>query len=183
MKKGVIRYAGSTDEVINAFKKEVLENKNYNVGGVRFGTREIEIQNVTFLDHANTAKTTFKRGEQLRVCIEFEAKKHFTRPEFAIGFSTDMGVEVSVATTRDHGILIDEVSGNGKIYYSIESVPLNMGRYSVSIGCYDSTGHVAFDDHKNMYEILIEDGTIGGRIHERFGLVHIPARWDISDVN
>ena len=30
-----------------------------------------------------------------------------------------------------------------------------------------------------MYEVLVEDGLIDGKIHERFGLVHIPAKWDL----
>lgn len=181
LKKGVIKYAGDTVEVINEFKKDVLEDSSISIGGVRFGTKDIEIKKIEFLDGANIAKKTFKRGEQFNVRIAYEAKKRLENPEFSVAIVTAQGIEVSNASTRDHGISIKEANGWGEISYSIESLPFNVGKYWVSVSCYDATGHVAYDHHKNMYEILIEDGLVDGRVRERAGLVHIPAKWKLRN--
>lgn len=180
LNKGVIKYAGETVDVINEFKKDVLKNNGVNIDGVRFGTKEIEIRKVEFLDKEDNVKAIFKRGEQFNARIVFEAKQRILHPEFAVSFVTERGVEVSTATTRDHTFNIDYALGRGEIVYKIDSLPFNVGRYWLSISCYDETGHVAFDHHKNMYEIQIEDGLIDGKIHERFGLVHIPAQWSVN---
>lgn len=180
LNKGTIRYAGNTLNVLNEFKKDVLKGKKDILSEVRYGTKEAEITRVEFLDKNNTNTNTFKRGESLKIRIVFEAEKNLENPHFCVEFATSEGIEISVATTRDHCINVEEVSGSGEIVYCIDSLPFNIGKYWVSIGCWHETGHVAYDHHDKMYQILIEDGAINGRIRERFGLVHIPAHWDVS---
>lgn len=180
LNKGTIRYAGDTIDVLNEFKKDALKGKKDTLNEVRYGTREAEITGVKFLDKNNISTNTFKRGESLKIKIIFEAKESLKNPHFAIEFATSEGVEISVATTRDHCIHVEEISGSGEIVYCIDPLPFNIGKYWVSVGCWHETGHVAYDHHDKMYQILVEDGAIGGRIRERFGLVHIPAHWDIS---
>lgn len=180
LNKGAVRHAGSTIDVLNEFKKDALKGKKDTLNEVRYGTKEVEITKVEFLDKNNTTTNIFKRGEPLKIRIIFEAKENLKNPHFAIEFATGDGVEISVATTRDHCINVEEISGGGEIVYCIDSLPFNIGKYWISIGCWHATGHVAYDHHDKMYQILIEDGAINGRIRERFGLVHIPAHWDAS---
>lgn len=180
LNKGVIQYAGATVDVINAFKKDALEDSKVSINGVRFGTREIEIKDVEIFGNGNQRKDAFVRGEPFNVRIVFDAKKRFQSPEFSVAVVTDRGVEVSNASTRDHNVKIDSINGHGEIIYRIEALPFNVGRYWLSVSCYDETGHVAFDHHKNMYEIVIEDGLIDGRIRERNGLVYVPAKWQAN---
>ncbi|OGX24094.1 MAG: hypothetical protein A2787_01615 [Omnitrophica WOR_2 bacterium RIFCSPHIGHO2_01_FULL_48_9] len=177
--KGKVKYQGNTREVLAQFKKDAFEGKEIEINSVRIGTKEIEVQRVDFLDNQGKSKKYFKRGEDLTVKICFEAKGTFQSPEFSVGFNTDEGIEVSKATTRDHSFTIDEVSGKGELNYVVKALPFNLGKYLISIGCWDSTGHVAYDHQEKMYEIIIEDGVIDSRIHERFGLVHVPARWSL----
>lgn len=180
--KGSLKFYGSTHSVINEFKKDALMQNGTNEkldSGLRFGTREIELKKVEFLDKNNESKTIFKRGESLKLRIKFEAKEMIRNPEFSVAIETDQGVEVSRATTKDHSVFFDVDNGFGEICYNIKSLPFNIGQYAVSIGCYDETGHVAYDHHRRMYEFFIEDGAIQGKIQERAGLVYIPAQWDI----
>ena len=183
LNKGNIIAAGNTVDVLNEFKKDVLKGRKDDVNEVRFGTKEIEITKIEFLDKDNIEKNIFRRGEMMKIRIAYEAKKEIECPRFNVGFVTSDGVEVSVASTRGHGINIEKVNGRGEIIYSIDSLPFNIGKYWISVSCYHQFGHVAYDDHQQMYEILVEDGAINGKIRERFGLVNIPARWDISRIS
>ncbi len=182
LSKGRMLHFGETSVIINEYRKDSLaENaKPGTENRVRYGTKEIAIKQVGFLDHNGLPKTVFKRGESLLVKIRFEASGNIPKPEFSVGFSTEEGVLVSKATTRDHGFFIDHVSGVGEVRYTIRALPFNVGRYWVTIGSWDETGHIAYDHHEKLYEILIEDGLIANKIHERFGIVHVPAEWDIS---
>jgi len=180
--KGFIRNAGNTHDVLNDFKKDVLKEENDIVSESRYGTKELEIKGVEFLNDNTISTNSFRRGEQLKIKVRFEAKNVLEDPHFSIGFSNRDGVEVSVAITRDHGVNIDKVNGCGEITYLIDSLPLNVGKYWISVGCWDTTGHVAYDHHEKMYQIYVEDGAINDRIRERFGLVYIPAHWDVTNI-
>lgn len=179
LSQGQVTHYGETEKVLNEFKKVILSNRKYNVDNVRYGTKEIEIKNVEFIDNHDASKITFKRGEKFTIRIHFEAQKLIEMAEFSVGFWTAEGFELSKATTRDHGIPIRKLSGGGVVNYTIDQLPFNVGKYWISIGCWDSTGHVAYDHHEKMYELAVENGVIGEKIHERFGYVHIPAQWDI----
>lgn len=182
LNKGIVQYTGSTIDVLNEFKKDVLKGKEDTLSEVRYGSKEVEITKIEFLNGSDVNTNAFRRGEPLKIRIVFEAKKNVENPHFSIKFITQDGVEVSAASTRDHCVHIDKVNGCGEIIYRIDSLPFNVGKYWITIGCWHSMGHVAYDHHDKMYQILIEDGVINGRIRERFGLVHIPAHWDISKV-
>lgn len=180
LNKGSIRYAGRATDVLNEFRKDALKGDDV-VHQVRYGTREAELVRVEFLNKDSVRSDTFKRGEPLRIRVLFNAKTTLKNPHFAVGFATRDGLEITRANTRDHKVVLDAISGPGEIEYRIDSLPFNIGKYWVSIGCWDTTGHVAYDHHEKMYPIVVEDGLIEGRIGERFGLIHIPAKWSIKN--
>ena len=178
--KGHVKHYGDTQFVINEFKKDVLLNRRNDkkeAGGLRYGTREVEITQVEFVDGNGQAKNVFKRGESLKVKIKYSAKKSMDNPEFVVGFVTEDGALLSFAHTSDHGFSTGEISGEGEINYAIERLPFNVGKYSMTVGCWDATGQLAYDHHSKLYDLVIEDGYIDNRIHERMGHVYIPSKW------
>jgi hypothetical protein len=144
---------------------------------MRYGTREAEITRVEFVDGNNNSKTVFKRGEPFKIKIQYDAKKILEHPEFVVCFALEDGTLISAAHTADHGFMIESISGKGEITYAIKSLPFNVGKYSVTVGCWDATGHLAYDHHSKLYDLIVEDGVIDNRIHERMGIVHIPSQW------
>ncbi len=180
---GQMECFGDTREIINEYKKNVLkESKDLDrVRGdnLRYGTEEIEIKKVQFLDGDGKEREVFKRGVPFQIRIQYEAKQRVENPEFAISIFTPDGTLVTKPTTRDHNVIISSAEGAGEIVYRIASLPFNIGRYAVTVGSWDDTGFVAYDTHERLYEFVVEDGNIGGVIHERFGLVHIPAVWEV----
>lgn len=178
LEKGQMKHYGPTTEVLDIYKREALlaDDRVSGAAEVRYGTKEITIKKVEFLDREGRAKTLFKRGEFFQVRISYLAKSRIEEPEFSVGFDRD-NLNLVKATTREHSFSTGSVEGPGSVTYTIEALPLKMGRYTVTIGCWDSTGHVAYDHHEGLYELLVEDGTIAGHVRERFGMVHIPASW------
>ena len=183
LKNGVVKYAGNTVDVINEFKIEALKGEDFNMNSeneVRSGTKEIEMKKIEFLDRNNVCKSKFKRGETLKVKIQYEAKKKIENPEFSVSFVTLDGVVLTKATTRDHSFETGKVNEQGEIIYTIDALPFNIGKYLITVACWDETGHVAYDHHEKMYEILIEDGVINSRVRERMGIIYVPAQWEAN---
>ena len=180
LEKGQVKNYGTTTDVLDLYKREALlaEERVGDATEARYGTKEVTIKKVEFLDREGRPQTIFKRGGFLQVRISYTAKKKVEEPEFSVGFDRD-DVTLIKATTKEHSFSTGTIEGDGEVLYTIEEVPLKLGRYAVTIGCWNSTGHFAYDHHENLYEVLVEDGAIRGKIRERYGMVHIPATWDI----
>lgn len=181
LSRGKVKHYGSTAEIIEAYKKEALtqaDDKATWEHKVRYGTQQIMIKQVDFLDEQGKAQKSFRHGGLFRIRIRFEAKEAITNPEFAIGISTTDGTLVVHATTLDHGIDTKTVNGSGEVVYTIRSLPFHEGDYLVSIGCWDSTGHVAFDQHEKLYELKVA----GAGSIEHTGLLDLPGRWEARGV-
>ena len=58
--------------------------------------------------------------------------------------------------------------------YSLKNLPFHAGEYLMSVGVWDSTGHVAFDQHDKLHTLKIE----GGGAFEETGLMDLPGRWE-----
>ena len=167
LKNGVVKYAGNTVDVINEFKIEALKGEDFNMNSeneVRSGTKEIEMKKIEFLDRNNVCKSKFKRGETLKVKIQYEAKKKIENPEFSVSFVTLDGVVLTKATTRDHSFETGKVNEQGEIIYTIDALPFNIGKYLITVACWDETGHVAYDHHDKLYSIMVEEGAINNKI-------------------
>lgn len=183
LRQGQIKKYSETKESINEYKKDALfRSKNTianNDEDIRYGTKDIEIKKVEFLDCNDVNKKIFRRGESLKIKILFDAKRPIEKPSFSVSFFTENGLLISKPNTKDHGVFLNKAIGEGEVNYLIDSLPFNIGRYLISIGCWDFTGHVAYDHHKKLYELNIEDGIINRNIHERFGLLYIPSKWRV----
>jgi ABC-type glutathione transport system ATPase component len=145
--KGSIKYQGNVKEVINDFRKDVLRDGKSSDSSARYGTNDLKINSVELLDHCGNRRDIFKRGEPFIIKINYASRMTIKNPEFFIGFYSEDGNLISAPNTRDHGVPIQLDVGEGEIEYRMESLPLNIGKYILTIGCWDETGHVAFDHH------------------------------------
>ncbi|MDD5259262.1 MAG: ABC transporter ATP-binding protein [bacterium] len=175
---GKTRGYGEVADIIEQYKKDVVEDMRVNSNKtheVRYGTREIEILKVEFRDKNNESKQIFKRGEPFKVNIAYHAHKDVRAPEFVIKFFTDNGTLVSQPNTKDHKVTRETVTGKGELEYSIDSLPLALGHYSVTVAIWDFAGHLPHDVHEKLYDFIVEPSS--GNINERRGLVYMPAEW------
>lgn len=180
--KGKVHYQGDTLDVINKFKNDVMSGKEVSQG-IRQGTREVEINKVEFIDQHHNVTDRFKRGDKLKVKISYFAKRPIHNPHFSVGFHTEKGLLFSKAITYDHGIDTGNIEGEGEVDYTVDNLPLTIGRYLITISCWDSTGNVAYDHHEKLYTLNIDEGAIKGNVRERYGLVYIPSEWEIIPKN
>lgn len=179
---GKIRFVGPPHEVISQYKVEALKDSDDSFmesHRIRFGTREVVIRKVEFVGSDGLPRQIFKRGEFFEARIHFEPKTKVSRPNFSLGFYTAEGVQISKPNTRDHQLVLESVEKEGVACYSIQSLPLNVGRYYISAGCWNPAVREAYDYHEQLYDFLVEDGAMDGGIQERASLVTLPGRWQV----
>lgn len=164
---GKIKRYGETNQILDEIKRDISESRTGNVDNVRYGTREVEITQVEFLDTSDKPKKSFVRGERFRVKISYYARKTVLNPSFSVTIAEDTGQTIYRSVTKEKGVQTGQISGNGSVIYTLESLPLHCGKYYVSIGCWEFGGYIPFDHHNKMYALIVEKG------------VDIPDEWEI----
>lgn len=155
---GKIRSYGGTSQVLELFKKDVTEGNIPDAGFLRFGNREVEIRKVELLDGSGCPKQDFSRGESLKINISFYAKNSIQKPNFAIKICNEEGHIIFESETSKADFDTGEILGEGRIVYTLETIPCYQGNYWLTVGCWDSYGHIVYDRHTKMYPLIIKNG-------------------------
>ena len=168
LKQGKAYKYGETNEVLDIFKKDVAAGNVVGADSLRYGTREIEIKKVELLGVDNRSKVIFKRGERFQARISFYARNLVNNPNFSVSIYNKDNQQVHRNVTKSIGFETGQVIGDGEIIYNLEAIPLHIGKYWVTVGCWDPNGYVAYDHHDKMYTFEVEKGP------------GIPNEWEIK---
>ena len=143
----------------------------------RWGSKEIEITEVVFLDKNGKETNFIKTGEKFRVRICYNAHSKVEKPVFGIAVYSDRGVHITGPNTKKQNFPIDSVEGAGYVEYETESLPLLPGTYLFTAAIYDLSGLQAFDHWEQHWKFhVIESEAVA----ERYGLITIPSTWRIE---
>ncbi|MCP5047786.1 MAG: ABC transporter ATP-binding protein [bacterium] len=143
----------------------------------RWGSKEVEITGVSFLDKENNEIEFAKTGEPFRVRIGYHARSKVENPVFGIAIYNDTGGHITGPNTRKQDFLIESVEGKGVVEYAVDFLPLLPGTYLFTAAVYDSTLMQAFDHWEQHWKFhVIESEAVA----ERFGLITIPSQWKLE---
>ena len=141
----------------------------------RWGSREVEIKEVVFLDEAHRETTILKVGKTFRARIHYRAHREVENPVFGIAIYNNNAVHVTGPNTRFDGFKTGTVTGEGYVEYEIPSLPLMPGAYFFSAAIYDSAGINPLDHWELNWKFhVVEDEGVT----DRFGLFSIPRKWE-----
>jgi ABC-type polysaccharide/polyol phosphate transport system ATPase subunit len=148
-----------------------VNNKN------RWGSKEVEITHVTFLDDKGNETNFIKCGERFQVRIHYNSHSKVEKPVFGIAIYSDQGVHITGPNTKKHGFFIDALEGEGMVEYEVESLPLLPGTYLFSAAVYDMSMLQPYDHWEQHWKFhVIESETVA----DRYGLITIPSQWSIK---
>lgn len=145
----------------------------------RRGSRELEITRVQLLDATGEECTSFRTYEPLTIRLHYMAHELIKEPVFGIGIYTENGLWISGPNTGFDGLTIDRADGAGIIDYTIPSLPLLTGRYSVSTAVVDSSQTHIYDMHDRLYNLVVHSD--GAR--ERYGMLALSGGWRWNDLH
>ncbi len=166
--KGRIMESGKPNRVIDAYLATVAETENAalvegkeRVEGEgtskeanRWGTREVEITNVSMIDESGNERYVYSTGASIAMEIEYKANKTVLEPIFGIAIHKQDGALCYGSNTDIENIQIEKVEGDGKVTVSFDKLDLVEGAYSLSVAVHAEDGY-AYDFHDQMYEFSI----------------------------
>ncbi len=181
LEHGQMRASGPTEEVANEYKEYSNQavGKQMTLQGQegsfrRWGSQEIEISAVRFLDAAGDEQSLFKTGDEMVIEIAFIAHQAVPDPEFGLAIFRQDGVHINGPNSHLAGLEMGEVEGPGVVQYHIKALPLLPARYQVTAAVHDSRLLNAYDYHELAYPFRV----VTGGTKETDGILEIPATWD-----
>ncbi|MCL5075104.1 MAG: ABC transporter ATP-binding protein [Chloroflexi bacterium] len=182
---GVLRVEGKTDAVIDAYLRQANEQEAQRLqvsgrrpvartwDGKRWGSGEIEITAVEFLDANGVVKNAFVTGETMIARLHYVAHERLEAPVFGVAIYRDSGAHLAGPNTSTSGYHIPFVEGEGIVDCVFQSLPLLEGTYEFSAAVYDSTCTHPYDHHDRTYTLFVR----ATRLSQRYGMVYMPCRW------
>ena len=180
---GKLQAAGSVQEIAGQYMADAYNTYNQGQSPAhsngqkqfkRWGTREVEISSVRFLNQDGQETDTFHHRDPLTIEIAYMAHKPIEDPEFGLAIYRQDGVHVNGPNTKSGGLDIGVLHGPGIIRYHIAELPLLPARYHVTVAVHDSRLPVAYDHHEQAYSFRV----VSGDPQELHGLLTIPAQWE-----
>jgi hypothetical protein len=155
---------------------EMLEERKRRLQGQRWGTNEVELTDVRFLDAEGNEAPYFITGEPLRVQMSYRAHKRIESPVFGMAFYAGDGRWINGSNTMTSDQDIDWVEGEGQVTYCVDSLPLLQGGYLFSAVIYDHSRTVprAYDHLDKAFLLEVQRG----EVKETLGMMYIPCRWE-----
>jgi ABC-type polysaccharide/polyol phosphate transport system ATPase subunit len=181
---GGVRADGDPEDVVSQYLRgfadgelEELHRGKALARGQRWGSGEIEITGVRFLDEQGIERSWFSTGEPLQVEMDYVAHRRIEDPVFGMAFHSAEGAWINGSNTNTSDYSVGPVEGPGTITYTLDKLPLLGGTYLFSAVAYDFGGEVprAYDHWDRAFLVQVR---CGNGIKETVGMVHMPCRWE-----
>ena len=142
----------------------------------RWGSREVEIYAVRFIDDQGCERHIFETGKPFTARLYYRAHKRIERPVFGLAIHRADGLPLAGPNTLTSNFPIESVEGSGYVDYRVESLPLLEGSYDLSVSVYDHALAHPYDHQYRLHPFKVQSRTI----HEVLGFVYIPCTWSLG---
>lgn len=140
----------------------------------RWGTREIEISSVMFLDKNRQERHIYDHGESMTIDIKYKVKEKIENPVFGIGIFRPDGVCCYGTNTLIENIKTPLPDNDeGDVFFEIESLDFIEGTYFLDVAVHSE------DDHPYDYQSRLYSFAIRSKIND-VGIFRLKHKWVIN---
>ena len=172
--KGKLVAEGRPAEVIFKYLKSYM-GEGGGLHAVEYGSKDIEITGVKFLDAAGGETGTFTTGEKFAVEINYRARVRVEKPVFGFAVKTGNGFYVYGSNTQMAGCRIDSIEGEGAIRLSISPLTLVQGNFFLSLSVHSWDHTVQYHRQEDWYPFVVKNPT------QEPGIFRLNAQWDLMN--
>ncbi len=140
----------------------------------RWGSREVEITQVEFLDRDGRSVRHFRTGDAFTARLHYRAARRVEQPTFGIGIHRDDDTHINGPNTKFDNYLIPIIEGTGAIDYCVPQLNLLPGTYELSAVVYDHEVRQAFDHQHRLHPFWVDSNPA---VHEQHGTFYLPSSW------
>jgi lipopolysaccharide transport system ATP-binding protein len=191
LRGGRIVALGPTDEVLNGYVNELADEtrrrtpdadivKSTQFGTSlqphtnRFGSQEVQIENVEIFGAAGASTNEIASGEAISVRIRYFAHKPLPGPIFSVSLSREDGLICFDTNTAAQGIELPPIAGRGEIVLHLQRIDLAGGKYFVDVGIFEHKWAFGYDYHWHVYPMTIQSPRVD------VGFLHPPHVWELA---
>ena len=121
----------------------------------RWGTREVEITHVSIVDGQGEPGHVFQSGEPIEVRMQVRAHQPIADFVFGLGLFNADGVCCYGTNTNLEEFQPAEISGEGEVTFSIDSLKLVEGSYRLDLAVHKLDGY-PYDYHRLLYSFRVK---------------------------
>ena len=174
---GKVRGAGDPKRVVSAYLTDVekseereliagdakeaeapaVEDMSRVVEG-RWGSREIEITEVTLTGADGQTSHIYQSGDRLAVTLRVRAHEPTSDFVFGVGLYSAEGVTCYGTNTYLEGLQPEEIRGDGEVTFTIDSLDLVEGTYKLDVAVHKRDGY-SYDYHRLLYTFRVKSRT------------------------
>ena len=139
----------------------------------RWGSREVEILEVEFLDRNGSRSHVFQSGDPVEVRLRVHANQPVEDVVFGVGIFNAEGVCCYGTNTLIDGATSSAMKGSGEAWFSIERLDLVDGTYKVDVAVHRENG-APYDYHRLLHTIRVTSS------RKEAGIFRLPHRWTFT---
>ncbi|HEV3217964.1 MAG TPA: ABC transporter ATP-binding protein [Vicinamibacterales bacterium] len=139
----------------------------------RWGSREIEITDVTLKGQDGQGSHVFQSGERIAVHLHVRAHQPTNDFVFGIGLYSAEGVTCYGTNTDMENFQAEEITGDGEVTFTIDSLDLVEGTYKLDVAVHKRDGY-PYDYHRLLYTFRVKSRS------SEVGIYRPKHRWQFS---
>ena len=124
----------------------------------RWGSREVEILDVTLVGDDGKSAHVFHSGDRLSVRVHINAEKPGSDFVFGVGLFNADGVCCYGTNTDLEQLVSKEIVGEGTVDFTIDSLDLVAGTYKLDVAVHKRDGY-PYDYHRLLYTFRVKSRT------------------------
>lgn len=136
------------------------------------GTRDVEMQDVRFLDAEGRETTAFDTGGAMTVEIRYRAHTRIEKPVFGFNIKTGNGIYVFGSNTQLEKVPIDAIEGEGTMRLTIRPLTLKKGNFFLSLSIHSWDHAVQYHRREDWHPFAVTDAS------ETPGLLQLQHTWE-----
>jgi ABC-type polysaccharide/polyol phosphate transport system ATPase subunit len=121
----------------------------------RWGSREVELVEVSLRDSADRERHVYVPGEPLTIVMKVRAAKAVDDFVFGVGFFTADGVSVYGTNTHIEDFTAQTLDGEAEVRFRIDPLSLVEGTYLVDVAAHRKDG-TPYDYHRGLYSFRVK---------------------------
>jgi ABC-type polysaccharide/polyol phosphate transport system ATPase subunit len=166
------------DNVVTAYMEQVAyahASDDRQKDTHRWGSREVEITRVEFLNQAGHAVQRFCTGEAFTARLHYQAAQRVEQPMFGVAIHRDDDTHVNGPNTQFANFPISAIEGVGSVDYCVAQLNLLPGAYEFTAAVYDQDGRHPFDHQHRLHPFWVEPTLT---VKEQYGTFYLPSTWE-----
>ena len=156
---------------IHEYRNIGMYNEQEEVSVKEWGSREVEISGVSFLNDRGEETMKFLSSDGLLIRIEYHARGRIARPVFGFSVTAADGRVVFGSNTQIEGSSPAAIDGKGAMELELSPLPFVRGKFYFSFSVHSEDHLTNYHRLENFHAIVV---TPAGNEE---GFVKLPARW------